>query len=40
MEAQLADLTSYLEFLTSTRSDAFKRRCVGGVKRFIRAFQG
>ncbi|MCH8350792.1 MAG: aminoglycoside phosphotransferase family protein [Chloroflexi bacterium] len=38
--AQLADLTSHLEFLTSTRSDAFKRQCVGRVRRFLRAFEG
>ena len=38
--AQLADLTSHLEFLTSTRSDAFKRQCVGRVKRSLRAFEG
>ena len=38
--AQLADLTSHLEFLTSTRSDAFKLQSVGRVKRFLRAFEG
>ena len=39
-QAELADLTSHLEFLTSTRSDAFKRQCVGRIKRFLRASQG
>ncbi len=37
--AQLVDLTSHLEFLSSTRSDAFKRQCVVRVKRFLRTFE-
>lgn len=38
--AQLVDLTSHLEFLSSTRSNAFKRQCVVRVKRFLRTFEG
>ncbi len=36
--AQLVDLTSHLEFLTSPRSDHFKRECVGRIQRFLRVF--
>ena len=38
--AQLVDLTSHLEFLSSTRSHAFKRHCVVRIKRFLRTFEG
>jgi aminoglycoside phosphotransferase (APT) family kinase protein len=34
--ARLVDLTSHLEFLTSARSDAFKRECVARIKQFLR----
>lgn len=34
--AGLVDLTSQLEFLTSARSDAFKRQCVARIRRFTR----
>ena len=34
--AELVDLSSHLEFLTSTRSDTFKRQCVARVHGFIR----
>lgn len=37
--AMLVDLSSQLEFLTSTRSDGFKRQCVSRIKDFIRAFR-
>jgi hypothetical protein len=37
--AELVDLSSHLEFLTSTRSDTFKRQCVARVHGFIRRFQ-
>ncbi len=37
--AELVDLSSHLEFLTSTRSDTFKRQCVTRVHGFIRRFQ-
>ena len=36
--AELVDLGSHLEFLTSTRSDAFKHECVARIDRFIRMF--
>ena len=36
--AELVDLGSHLEFLTSTRSDEFKRSCVARIGRFIRMF--
>jgi len=36
--AELVDLTSHLEFLTSQRSDTFKKRCVDRVHRFIERF--
>ena len=34
--AALVDLTSHLEFLTSARSDDFKRRCVTRIETFLR----
>lgn len=34
--AELVDLTSHLEFLTSTRSDDFKRQCVARIEGFLR----
>ena len=34
--AELVDLTSHLEFLTSTRSDNFKRQCVARIEAFLR----
>lgn len=37
--AELIDLGSHLEFLTSRRSDDFKRLCVARVKRFIEEFE-
>lgn len=37
--AELVDLSSHLEFLTSTRSDTFKRQCVARVHGFIRRFR-
>jgi aminoglycoside phosphotransferase (APT) family kinase protein len=37
--AELVDLSSHLEFLTSTRSDSFKRQCVARVHAFIRRFR-
>jgi aminoglycoside phosphotransferase (APT) family kinase protein len=33
--AELVDLTSALEFLTSRRSEAFKRECVARVRRTV-----
>jgi aminoglycoside phosphotransferase (APT) family kinase protein len=36
--AELVDLTSHLEFLTSSRSDGFKEQCVARVYRFIERF--
>ena len=36
--AELVDLSSHLEFLTSTRSDSFKLQCVARVHVFIRRF--
>jgi aminoglycoside phosphotransferase (APT) family kinase protein len=33
--AELVDMTSQLEFLTSNRSKSFKRQCVARIKRFI-----
>ena len=36
--AELADLSSHLEFLTSPLSDDFKRQCVGRIRRFIEKF--
>lgn len=33
--AELVDLTSHLEFLTSDRSEEFKRRCTGRIDQFI-----
>ena len=38
--AQLVDLTSHLEFLTSSRSDCFKQQCAGRVHGFIERFSG
>ena len=38
--AQLVDLTSHLEFLTSRRSDRFKQLCVARVHGFIERFGG
>ncbi|MDP6664647.1 MAG: aminoglycoside phosphotransferase family protein [SAR202 cluster bacterium] len=38
--AELVDLGSHLEYLTSTRSDEFKRQCVARVRRFISMFGG
>ena len=37
--AELVDLTSHLEFLTSHRSNGFKRQCVAKVHRFIEKFR-
>jgi len=37
--AELVDLSSQLEFLTSSRSDAFKRQCVARIDAFIRKFR-
>lgn len=37
--AELIDLGSHLEFLTSQRSDEFKRQCVTRVQRFIERFE-
>ena len=36
--AELMDLTSNLEFLTSARSDGFKRSCVDRIQHFLRKF--
>ncbi len=36
--AELVDLGSHLEFLTSNRSESFKRQCVVRIDRFIRKF--
>ncbi|MEE8584250.1 MAG: phosphotransferase [Acidobacteriota bacterium] len=36
--AQLVDLTSHLEFLSSGRSDRFKRQCVSRIERFLARF--
>ena len=38
--AELVDLTSHLEFLTSRRSDGFKHHCIARVHRFIEKFGG
>ncbi len=38
--AQLVDLTSHLEFLTSRRSDRFKQQCADRVHGFIERFSG
>jgi hypothetical protein len=38
--AELVDLTSHLEFLTSSRSDGFKQQCVARVRGFIERFGG
>ena len=38
--AELVDLTSHLEFLTSSRSDGFKQQCVARVHGFIERFGG
>ncbi|MCH2519898.1 MAG: hypothetical protein MK210_17125 [Dehalococcoidia bacterium] len=38
--ARLVDLTSHLEFLTSSRSDCFKQQCAGRVHGFIERFSG
>ena len=38
--AQLVDLTSHLEFLTSSRSDRFKQQCAARVHGFIERFGG
>jgi hypothetical protein len=37
--AELVDLSSQLEFLTSARSDAFKQQGVSRIEDFIRRFQ-
>lgn len=34
--AELVDLTSHLEFLTSPRSDSFKQQCVARIESFLR----
>ena len=36
--AELVDLASHLEFLTSNRAESFKKTCVGRVQRFIEKF--
>ena len=36
LRAHLVDLTSHLEFLTTARSDEFKRVCVERIKEFLR----
>jgi aminoglycoside phosphotransferase (APT) family kinase protein len=36
--AELVDLTSHLEFLTSDRSQEFKRRCAGRIEQFVAKF--
>ncbi|UCH98568.1 MAG: aminoglycoside phosphotransferase family protein [Candidatus Aminicenantes bacterium] len=36
--AQMADLSSHLEFLTSNRADAFKRKCVAKIDDFFSKF--
>jgi aminoglycoside phosphotransferase (APT) family kinase protein len=38
--AELVDLGSHLEFLTTNRADTFKRQCVARVDGFIRRFSG
>ena len=38
--AELVDLTSHLEFLTSSRFDGFKQQCVARVHGFIERFGG
>ena len=38
--AELVDLTSHLEFLTSSRSDDFKQQCVARVNGFLEKFGG
>ena len=35
VRAQLVDLTSHLEFLTSSRPDQFKRECVARIEQFL-----
>jgi aminoglycoside phosphotransferase (APT) family kinase protein len=37
--AELVDVTSQLEFLTSNRSQGFKRQCVARIKKFISKFK-
>jgi len=37
--AELVDVTSQLEFLTSNRSESFKRQCVARIKKFISKFK-
>ena len=37
--AQLVDLSSHLEFLTSTRADSFKHQCVVRIDRFLDHFK-
>jgi aminoglycoside phosphotransferase (APT) family kinase protein len=37
--AELVDVTSQLEFLTSNRSKTFKRQCVARIKKFISKFK-
>jgi aminoglycoside phosphotransferase (APT) family kinase protein len=34
--ARLVDLSSHLEFLTSNRADAFKRKCVAKIDNFLK----
>ena len=36
--AELVDLSSQLEFLTSNRSENFKLQCVNRIEKFIRNF--
>ena len=36
--ARLIDISSQLEFLTSSRSDTFKQECVGRIDRFLNHF--
>ena len=36
--AELMDLTSHLEFLTSNRAENFKRQCVARIEGFIAKF--
>ena len=38
--AELVDLTSHLEFLTSSRADGFKQQCVSRIHGFIERFGG
>jgi aminoglycoside phosphotransferase (APT) family kinase protein len=37
--AELVDMTSQLEFLTSNRSTSFKRQCAARIKKFISKFK-